>query len=428
MDVALTTYRAAIDALFTRTSGVWKLGLERVTALLELLGDPHRELTVLHVGGTNGKGSVVATAEALLRARGLRVGRYTSPHLIDFTERVLVDRVPIGEEDVLAFLDRWTPDAERLGATFFEITTALALDYFARANVDVAVVEVGLGGRLDATNVVDPRAAVVTSIALDHTEWLGSTIEAIANEKGGIFKAGRPAVVGERDAIIAATLSQIAESRGAQPIVAALDRGAIRDVRITSDGTEFVLDDGAREIPLVTPLLGKHQADNAITALTALDASGLAPWPDSSDGIAIPDVALPGRFQRVGRWIFDVAHNPSGAAVLADTLGDLAIPRPLVALLGVLGDKDWRGIMSALSRVVDAVVLVQPPSAPAARAWSLDDARAHARTLSWSAHSEPDFDAALARADSMGATVLIAGSFHTVGDAMTRLQVNPFAG
>ncbi|MDQ4081050.1 MAG: bifunctional folylpolyglutamate synthase/dihydrofolate synthase, partial [Gemmatimonadota bacterium] len=421
------TYRAAIDALFTRTSGVWKLGLERVNVLLELLGNPHRALTVLHVGGTNGKGSVVATADALLRARGLRVGRYTSPHLIDFRERILVDGVPIGEEDVLAFLDRWTGDAERLGATFFEITTALALEHFATSDVDVAVIEVGLGGRLDATNVVDPRAAVVTSIALDHTEWLGSTLEQIAAEKGAIFKANRPAVIGEQDARIAELLAQIGASRGARPIVVTRARGDVTNVRVTITGSEFVLARGGREVVITTPLHGKHQADNTVTALTALDASGLVRWPESST-IRIPDVLLPGRFQRVGRYVFDVAHNPSGATVLAETLRQVELERPIVAVLGVLGDKDWRGIMSALSPVVDQVVLTQPPSAPATRVWKLDEALEFASTLSWSARSEPSFDAALARADESGATVLIAGSFHTVGDAMARLQVNPLAG
>jgi dihydrofolate synthase / folylpolyglutamate synthase len=427
VDVALTTYRAAIDALFTRTTGVWKLGLERVSALLHQLGNPHRTLSVLHVGGTNGKGSVVATADAILRARGLRVGRYTSPHLIDFRERILVDGIPIGEDDVLAFLERWMPESERLGATFFEITTALALEYFARANVDAAIVEVGLGGRLDATNVVDPRAAVVTSIALDHTEWLGDSIEAIAGEKGGIFKSGRPAVIGERDDGIAALLSRIAASHDASPIVSALDCGAITKVEIRGDGTSFVVD-GDRALAVRTPLLGTHQAENTVTALVALDAAGLAPWPTEAEPIVLPGIALPGRFQRVGRWIFDVAHNPSGAEVLADTLLAVSPPRPLTALLAVLGDKDWRAVMRTLARATDQVMLTLPPSAPAARVWNLDEALDFARTLSWDAFAEPSFDAALARADAMGATLLITGSFYTVGDAMARLQVNPMAG
>ena len=427
MDVALTTYRAAIDALFTRTTGVWKLGLERVDALLERLGNPHRTLTVVHVGGTNGKGSVVATAEAILRSRGLRVGRYTSPHLIDFRERILVDRVPVDEQEVLEFLERWMPESERLGATFFEITTALAFDHFAKSAVDVAVVEVGLGGRLDATNVVDPRAAVVTSIALDHTEWLGESIDAIAGEKGGIFKPRRAAVIGERDPAIAARLSRIASEREARPIVVARDCGEITALRTTVEGTSFVID-GDRPLAVCTPLLGAHQASNAATALVALDAAGLVPWPAPGRTVVIPGAALPGRFQRVGRWIFDVAHNPSGAEVLSETIVAVAPPRPIVALLGVLGDKDWRGIMRGLARVVDEVVLTRPPSAPAARVWDVDEALAFARTFAWRAVAERDFDVALTRACAMGATTLITGSFHTVGDAMARLQVNPLAG
>lgn len=427
MDVALTTYRAAIDALFTRTTGVWKLGLERVSALLELLGNPHQTLTVLHVGGTNGKGSVVATAEAILRSRGLRVGRYTSPHLIDFRERILVDRIPIEEEDILAFLERWMPDAERLGATFFEITTALAFDHFAKSGVDAAVVEVGLGGRLDATNVVNPRAAVVTSIALDHTEWLGDSIEAIAGEKGGIFKPRRPAVIGERDPSIATLLSGLASSREAHPVVVARDRGEITVVQTTMDGTSFVLE-GDPRLAVRTPLPGAHQAANTVTALVALDAAGLAEWPESSGTIAIPSVALPGRFQRVGRFIFDVAHNPSGARVLAETIAAVEPPRPLVVLLAVLGDKDWRGIMRALADVAEHAVLTRPPSAPPARVWNAEEALIFARTLSWHAVAESSFDAALARAEALGSTTLITGSFHTVGDAMLRLQVNPLAG
>jgi dihydrofolate synthase/folylpolyglutamate synthase len=425
LDVALTTYRAAIDALFTRTTGVWKLGLERVHALLELLGNPHETLTVLHVGGTNGKGSVVATAEAILRSRGLRVGRYTSPHLIDFRERILVDRVPIGEEEILEFLERWMPHAERLGATFFEITTALALEHFAKSSVDVAVIEVGLGGRLDATNVVTPRAAVVTSIALDHTEWLGDSIEAIAGEKGGIFKPQRVAVIGERNAGIARMLAAIASSRHANPIVVARDRGEITAVNTTMDGTSFVVESD-RPLAVRTPLAGSHQADNTVTALAALDAAGLAPWP--SDAFSVPEVALPGRFQRVGKWIFDVAHNPSGAHVLAETVLAVSPRPPIAVLLGVLGDKDWRGIMRALAPVAHHVVLTRPPSAPGARVWNLDEALSFAQTLPWNASAESRFDAALARAESAGETTLITGSFHTVGDAMARLQVNPLAG
>jgi len=193
MDDLLTSYSAAIETLFARTTSGTKFGLERTEAILARLGSPHRKLTAIHVAGTNGKGSVVATAEALLSSPGRRIGRYTSPHLIDFRERISVNSVPIPEEVVLEFLQKWIQAAEEMGATFFELTTALAFDWFARQEVDIAVIETGLGGRLDSTNVLTPRVATVTSIGLDHTELLGDTLEAIAREKAGIFKSGLPA-------------------------------------------------------------------------------------------------------------------------------------------------------------------------------------------------------------------------------------------
>ncbi len=176
------------------------MGLERTTELLSLLGDPHTRVPAFHVAGTNGKGSVVATIEALLRGLGLRVGKYTSPHLIDFRERIAVNGTPMSEADVVAFIEQWTPTVERLGATFFEATTAMAFEHFVREGVDVAVIEVGLGGRLDSTNVIKPVAAGISSIGFDHMQYLGDTLELIGREKAGIFKRGVPAVIGESDA------------------------------------------------------------------------------------------------------------------------------------------------------------------------------------------------------------------------------------
>src|SRR5947209_655474 len=164
--VTTSAYSAALEYLFARVTGGWKMGLERTSELLSLLGDPHKRLPAFHVAGTNGKGSVISTLEALLRGQGLRVGKYTSPHLIDFRERICVNGVPISEADVVAFIERWTPDVERLGATFFEATTAMAFDHFVRENVEVAVIEVGLGGRLDSTNVITPVAAGISSIGI----------------------------------------------------------------------------------------------------------------------------------------------------------------------------------------------------------------------------------------------------------------------
>lgn len=428
MDVALTRYDEALRYLFARTSGGWRLGLERTTALLELLGAPHRRYPVFHVGGTNGKGSVIATLDALLRGAGWRVGRYTSPHLVDFQERILVDGRPVAAERVTEWVARWTPDVERLGATFFEATTSMAFDMFARAEVDVAVVEVGLGGRLDSTNVVDPVAAAVTSIGLDHTQFLGDTVEQVAWEKAGIFKPGRPAAIGERDPRIAALLARAAREQGAEPVVSVGSDWSVRDVSLDAHGTAFTLVGAGGVRALRTPLLGEHQGWNAALAIELLRVAD-APWSDAAAGAErfLSDVWLPGRFQRIGSCIFDVAHNPASAAVLAATLRAVSPPRPCRALVAVLDDKDWRAILDVIAPEVDELVLTDAPTAPASRAWRLDDALAYARSRGMPATALHDFDAALARARD-AATTLVTGSFHTVGDAMARLQLSPLAG
>lgn len=422
-------YRRALDALFARTTGQWKLGLERVEAFLAELGDPHRRLRVLHVAGTNGKGSVCALLEAALRARGLRVAKYTSPHLVDFRERFVVNGRPLDDALLAAWLERWTPTVERLGATFFEATTAMGFSLFAEAGVDVAVIETGLGGRLDATNVVHPLVAGVSGIGIDHTEWLGTSRETIAPEKAGIYKAGVPAVVGEPDAAIRALLASEAARRGATPIRVVYDEGHPEDIEVRATGTRCVWVRGRERIAVETGLAGRHQAQNALTALTMLDAlpEGLR-RPLAEDLPALRTVTLPGRFSRHGRWIFDVAHNPDGSAVTALTLRGTSVARPVVALLSVLGDKDWRGMLAALAPEVDHFVLTDTPTAPTSRAWNAGEVLEYARSRGWSAELERDFDRALALAPARGETVLVTGSFHTVGDAMARLQVSPATG
>ena len=434
--LSASRYRAALDFLFARTTGQWKLGLERVEAFLGALGDPHRRLKTLHVAGTNGKGSVCASMEAVLRARGLKVAKYTSPHLVDFRERFLIDGCPVSEDDITGFLDEWTPTVERLGATFFEATTAMAFHLFAEADVDVAVIETGLGGRLDATNALTPLVAGVTNIGLDHLDWLGTTREQIAPEKAGIYKLGLPAVVGEPDARIRAILAGEAEQRGASPIRIVAEEGLAAEIRVSAGGTTFRWEPlagasgglgGPREV--TTSLPGRHQAANAIVALTMLDSiQGPLRVPPVQAIPALATVQLPGRFSRHGDWIFDVAHNPDGAEVTAATLRAVAPTAPVVALVSVLGDKDWRGILRALGGSVDRFILTNAPTAPASRAWVATEALEFAKARGYQAELEPDFDAALRIAPSRGATVLVTGSFHTVGDAMSRLAVSPTPG
>jgi dihydrofolate synthase/folylpolyglutamate synthase len=380
----------------------------------------------LHVAGTNGKGSVCAGLDGILQARGLRVGKYTSPHLVDFRERFVIDGVPVEPERIVEFVQRWTPDVERLGATFFEATTAMAFAFFREAELDVAVIETGLGGRLDATNVVTPLVAGVTNIGIDHVEYLGDTRELIAAEKAGIFKRGVPAVVGEPDPPIADLLASLARERGAGPIRRVFDGGGPTAVSISGDATTFQYGGRAWRSPLV----GRHQAANAAVAIEMARAlpDRFRPADDAATEAGLARAVLAGRFQRWGRYVFDVAHNPAGARVLADTLGAAPPREPVVAVLSVLADKDWRGMMDALGPLVDRFVLTVAPTSPPSRTWSLPEPLAYARERGWAAVVARDFDRALARASEDAGTVLVTGSFHTVGDAMSRLEVSPTGG
>jgi dihydrofolate synthase / folylpolyglutamate synthase len=394
--------------------------------MLATLGNPHAALRTFHVAGTNGKGSTCATLDAVLRSRGFRVGRYTSPHLVDFTERIVIDGAAMRRDAVVEWLTTHRAMIDGLGATFFEATTVMAFDVFARSGVDVAVIEVGLGGRLDATNVITPMVAGVTSIGLDHREYLGDTRELIAGEKAGIFKPGVPAVIGERDPAIAAVLRGHAERAGASPIVEARAVFPVTSVRLTPAGTAVSLA-GAE---YVTPLLGVHQADNLATAITMLRQAG-EPWAcsveDEIEGVR--KTRLAGRFQRTGHWVFDVAHNAEGVETVVRTLTLSPVRRPLAAVLCVLADKDWRAMLAALLPQVDRVWLTEAPTAPAERRWAVDDAYRAAEALRPGVAVEPvTFDAAMRAASEYAGTVLVTGSFHTVGDALSWLQIDPLVG
>jgi dihydrofolate synthase/folylpolyglutamate synthase len=428
VDGTLTSYRAALDYLFARTGSGIKFGLERIDALLGALRTPQQRYASLHIGGTNGKGSSAAIAEALLRARGLRVGKYTSPHLVDFGERIVVDGRPIPPVAVADFVERWTPLIEELGVTFFEATTAMAFDWFAQSEADVAIIEVGLGGRLDATNVILPRAAGVTSIGYDHTEYLGATLEEIAAEKAGIFKPGTPAVIGESDPGIADLLAERAHSAGASHVVIVADDMPAHDIEVGPRGTTFSLATSSERQRLRTTLVGPHQARNVAFTVALMRAAG-GEFATRLDDVAavLPGVQVPGRFQRVGSFIFDVAHNAGGAEVLAETLALVGPRRPIAAVFSVLRDKDWRGMIRRLAPHVDRFVLTEAPTVPASRAWNLGEVATFLAGSGIAADVIAGFDEALIHAQGIGETVLVTGSFHTVGDAMARLQVSPLA-
>ena len=421
MDSGLTEYTSALDALFARTGSTAKFGLDRTFQLLRLIGNPQSRFDSFHVAGTNGKGSVVATLAALLEAKGHRVGRYMSPHLIDFRERITVNGHAVSEKYVIEFLDRWSADAEALGATFFEITTALAFHHFAESAVDVAVIETGLGGRLDSTNVIEPLVAGITSIGLDHQEYLGHTEEAIAREKAGIVKQHRPCVIGRLSNSARAAVSEIAALKHSE-VIEAEECYRVSNVRVAVDGTSFHVEHDESTRDLRTGLVGTAQAGNAAVALAMLDAAG-PEWSASLDEAAaiLPAVTLPGRFQRLGNLILDVAHNADGIRSVVGTLELVEHERPVVVVLGVLADKDWRAMLTELSRVAARIILVSPPSAPPNRAWDPDEAKAFAVDHGIDASVERDFALAIREARSIRGTVLVTGSFHTVGDALAEM-------
>ncbi len=408
-------------------------GLERTERALDALGDPHRAYPIIHVGGTNGKGSVVTTLSAVLNEAGTRAGCFTSPHLCSFRERVRVGRQALSEGALLTYAEEVRDAVLQFGLTFFEAVTVLGLHAFARERVEMAVVEVGLGGRFDATNVVLPEVSAVTNIAMDHGDYLGDTLAEIAFEKAGIMKAGVPFVTAETDDELLRLLRGFAGDRGV-PLTAVDPIAEIGSLEVAVDHTGFVVDTMSWGVlELRTPLVGRHQAANTVLAVRILEhlPEATRPGPDAvKNGIAA--VVHPGRDQvdvvDGETWFFDVAHNTAGVLSLVDTVDRLDLPRPLVALVGVLGDKDWRSMLPPLFSRVDYAVLTQPPSAPPERRWDARvaaDAVAHLCPM----RIEADFETAVARAraEAGEGTVIVTGSVHTVGSALRVLGREPLA-
>lgn len=412
------TYGEALEFLFPRTTTI-KFGLGTTRALLAALGNPQDTIPLVHVGGTNAKGSVCTLVASALREAGWRVGLYTSPHLVSFRERIQVDGEPITEEAVAMWTSRLEPLIRRRGATFFEATTAIAFADVAARGAEIGVVEVGLGGRLDSTNVIRPVVSAVTKIERDHMKYLGDTLEQIACEKAGIAKPGAPFVIGETRPALVETLR-----REAKCFIRKLDRDAPADVRVVPPEYEW-------RGPL--GLAGPHQRRNAAVAHGVLMALP-PPYRPTPAQIARGFAAarLPGRLDRRGRWLFDVAHNPDGIRALVAALRELEPARPLHALVSILGDKEWPEMLVQLDQVIDRGVLTMAPTA-ASRGWDIewltrwlrDPDRPPARAT-WTLI--PSFPAAIEAVYRGAGTALVTGSFHTVGDVMRELGMETVNG
>jgi len=374
-----------LQRLYARIPLGMRLGLEPMLAACERTGHPERDFPAVHVAGTNGKGSVSAMVEAIARAQGKKTGLYTSPHLCRFAERIRIDGVPVSDDVLTALLGRALDAGPDL--SFFETATLAAFLAFRDAAVDLAVLEVGMGGRFDATNVIPvPRAAAITRIALDHTDRLGKTLVAIAREKAGIAKAGLDIVVGGMAPDVRVAIDEVVYGAGA-----------------TTTGIEH------EPFPARVGLAGEHQKDNARIAAVLAARTG-ASTGAIEEGLA--DVQWPGRLERIGNVLLDAAHNPDGAESLAAHLRSLAIgPSEVALVFGTLADKDWGPMLDTLAPLAGKRLYVAPAGASRD---AIDPAAMAARHPGTVSPSLPD---ALASLGSVPSLIVVAGSMVLVGHA-----------
>lgn len=388
-----------------------KFGLENIVEALSALGQPQDSFPIVHVAGTNGKGSTCAMIAAAARAAGLRTGLYTSPHLVEPTERIVIDDRPVSREQFSGAFARVHEVGMRMTThpTYFETVTAMAFLLFREAAVDLAVVEVGLGGRLDATNVVKPAVCAITPIDFDHEAFLGSSLDLIASEKAGILKPGVPVVVAPQRPESEATITQRAAQVGAP--LDLIREQEFSDVRVEADGCEFTFR-GAR---VRCPLAGAHQVVNAATAAAVLQRLGL-----STDGIR--QARWPGRLEVVSespRILLDGAHNPAGARALADHIRRFYSHRPVWIIYGAMRDKSVEEITEILFPLASHVIATAPAYGPRAlRAEAVVESSDHP-----SIEGAGDVALAMALCEQApeDAVIFITGSLYLVGEARALL-------
>lgn len=422
-----TAYSATVEYLFTLQKFGIKLGLDSIGSLLAQIGSPHQRYPIIHIAGTNGKGSTAAMAASIFQAAGYRVGLYTSPHLIDFRERIRVDGVCISEEQVVELTTQLQQASiPPFVPTFFEFTTAMAFSYFAKARVDLGIIEVGLGGRFDATNVVTPIATCITTIALDHQQHLGKTLEAIAYEKGGILKQGIPVVIGRMSSEALTVLRTMGQER-AVPVYVLEDDFACT----ASDGAGWEYSGLTRRFQKIfCPLVGTHQLDNAACAMALVEMAG-------RKGFVVTEPQVQSGFrslQWAGRLeiaetqpllVLDGAHNPAAAQVVADYLDSFRQGHPhsnIILVIGMMRDKDHQTVLSTLLPQVDRVIVTQPTLPRAATVKDLNP-KGLSSTEGWDEIPSPsaalDYARALASPNDL---ICVTGSLMLVGEVTSYMR------
>ncbi len=404
------------------------MGLERIIRLLTALGEPHQRFRSIHIAGTNGKGSTAAYIASVLREAGVRAGLYTSPHLNRFTERISISGSEILPGQVARYVEQLLSIIQSSGPdftpTYFEVTTALAFAYFADEDVDYAVVEAGLGGRLDATNVLVPEMSIITNVALEHTEYLGDSVEEVAREKGGIIKSGVEVVTAETDPRVLGVLEEICLSRESRLIRIGreIEAGSIHMKRPEGFRIFDYRGEEHQWKGLATHLLGAYQVKNAALALGALE--GLM-----RKGLEVPETAIreglsnarwPGRMEVISLdpyLILDGAHNPHAVHVLLESLKQDLSYRRLIVVIGVLDDKDIQGVVTPLLSCADTMILTRPRYFRGANPEVLAGQIQTSHTDIYVKMGIPDAIDHAVSLHEPGDLILVTGSLYTVGEA-----------
>jgi dihydrofolate synthase / folylpolyglutamate synthase len=415
-------YQQSLDYLYSLEKFGMIFGLTQVERILNAIGNPHKDIQAVHIGGTNGKGSTAAMMSSILQKEGYRVGLYTSPHLIRFTERIKVNGKEIEEEEVAELAGWVRKEIEAVGITppftFFDFTTAMALHYFKQKWVDVAILEVGLGGRLDSTNVVDPLLSIITNIAKDHEEYLGNSILKIAREKAGIIKRGKPLITAAKQPQVLRLFSKFCEAKGSPYYRVGKEFRYVR-----AEDEDFDYEGLNRKLWGVhLNLKGFHQVINATTALGAIEILEDLGYRVSTDAMidGLREVDWPGRLEMVSsspRVILDGAHNPAGALALKESLEKEFEYQRLILLIGIMKDKDIESMLHLLAPRADHIILTKPHTDRATPPFLLKKALGQNGKK---AEIAEDLKEAIERGLSLTQEedlLCITGSLYTVGEA-----------
>ncbi|MDI6808379.1 MAG: folylpolyglutamate synthase/dihydrofolate synthase family protein [Candidatus Eisenbacteria bacterium] len=422
------TYETFVNELFKRERSGMRPGIEGVRDLLSFVGNPEKRLKTIHVAGSNGKGSTAAMLESILRNQGLRTGLFTSPHIMDFRERIRIAGKMIEKEKVEEFLTACSRQIRNGKNSFFEIATALAFDTFSRDDVDIGIIEVGLGGRLDSTNVVEPLVSIITTIGLEHTDILGDTLSEIAIEKAGILKNNGILLtsLGKGKAFDQLRLAALEKKARFIPVGETFPARLVSNSR---EGVRFQAKIDGHNSDFFLPLPGRHQVQNASCSIAAACIM-------KEDDIIVDEESIrkglsavrwPGRLEihRIGKdVVFDVAHNPQAARALKNALSEIFPGREIQCVIGMLDDKDHKSFGKALLQVIDELWLAEPDTGRALPADELANRFAGFKGI---LHIEKSVPTALRQALQSGdgsGVLLVTGSFYVVGEAMKELGMS----